>query len=155
MLRITLAATLFATCAALPTARADEVEVPLKDVPQKVLAALKKQFPAGKIESATKETDAGETTFTVSLKSAGSNYDVTLSPDGTITEIAREVAFNALPKPVVAAVQKLYPKAKVESAYEVTEPGVKGKTFHLELTTAGGKELDVVFDPTGKVISEE
>lgn len=123
-------------------------------MPRKVLAAVKKAFPNGKVGAATKDTDGGTTSFTISLRSAGSSYEVTLTDDGTITEIAREVAFNALPKPVVAAVLKLYPKAKVETAYELTVPDVKGKTFHLDLVTAGGKEVTVEFDPTGKVIPE-
>ena len=90
-------------------------------MPRKVLAAVKKAFPNGKVGAATKDTDGGTTSFTISLRSAGSSYEVTLTDDGTITEIAREVAFNALPKPVVAAVLKLYPKAKVETAYELRD----------------------------------
>src|SRR5262245_7491405 len=125
MLRLASAFALFAL--AVGCDRADEVEIPLKDVPAKALAAVKKAFPNAKLDSATKGTQDDKTYYSIVLRQAKQTYEVTVTEDGTITEIARAIAFTDLPKPVIAAVHKLYPKAKLGDVAELTEPGVKGK----------------------------
>lgn len=139
-----------------PAARAgDEEEIPLDKVPAKALEAVRKAFPQGKLDRATKGTDEDGVYYSIHLRHQKRDYEVTVTPDGTITEIAKEIEFKELPKPVAAAVLKRYPKAKIAEIAELTEPGVKGKKYHFELTTAEGKELEVVFDVDGKLVSEE
>jgi hypothetical protein len=153
MMRLASAFVLLAL--AVGCGRADEAEIPLKDVPARALAAVKKAFPNGKLDSATTGTEDDKTYYSIVLRQTKQTYEVTVTEDGTITEIAREIGFSELPKPVIAAVHNRYPKAKLGEAAELTVPGVKGKKYHIELTTANGKELEVVFDPTGKLLSED
>lgn len=136
-------------------ARADEMDIPLDKVPAKAMTAVKKQFPGAKLVEATTDTVDGVTEYTVTLHHNKNTYEVTVTADGKILEIAREITFKDLPKPVAAAVHKHYPKGKVEAVWELTEPGVKGKTYQVEVLTADGKDLTVEFDPDGKLLSED
>ncbi len=52
-------------------ARADEVKVPLKDVPKAVLDSIKEKFPRAELTEATKETEDGKTTYEIALKDGG------------------------------------------------------------------------------------
>jgi hypothetical protein len=135
--------------------RADEMEIPLEKVPAKAIAAVKKQFPGAKLIEATTDTVDGVTHYCVTLHHNKNSYDVTLTGDGKILEISREMEFKDLPKPVIAAFHKRFPKAKVEEVAELTEPGVKGKRYEIALITADGKEVIVEFDPEGKLLAEE
>lgn len=154
MTRFALLSPLLLGLAAAAAARPEE-NVPVKNLPMKVVAAVRGVFPAAKLESATKETEDGETHYTVTLKAGGKEYDVTVHEDGTVTEIAREITLKEVPRPVLAALQKRHPRAKVDGAHELTDPATKAKTYYFDLILAGGKELAVEFDPAGKLISEE
>ena len=140
---------------AVASSRAEEEEVPLENVPAKVIDAIKKEFPKAKLESASTDTEDGERYYSVILHAQKHTFEVTVTEAGKVIEIAKEIEFKELPKPVAAAVTKGYPKAKIGEVAELTVPGVKGKTYHIELTTAAGKELEVVYDPDGKLISED
>ena len=135
--------------------RAEEMDVPLDKVPVKAMTAVKKQFPGAKLVEATTDTVDGVTEYVVTLHHNKNTYEVTVTGEGKILEIAREIAFKDLPKPVVTAFNKSYPKGKVEAVWELTEPGVKGKTYQIELISADGKDLTVEFDHDGKLISED
>lgn len=150
-----LALALAFALAAPAAAGDDEEEIPLDKLPKKVLDAVREQFPKGQLKSAVKGKDEDGAYFTVTLTQAKTEYDVTVSGAGKVTEIAKEIAFRDLPKAVAAAVTKRYPKGKVSEVAELTEPGVKGKKYHVELTTAGGKDVTLVLDATGKVLEED
>jgi Putative beta-lactamase-inhibitor-like, PepSY-like len=138
----------FAACA-------EEKDVPLDKVPEKVLAAVKKHFPDAKLVEVSTDTEDGVTEYTVTLHHNKHTYEVTVTEDGKITEIAREMEFKDLPKPVAAAFRKQHPKAKVDGVWELTEPGVKGKKYQIDFVTAGGKEMVAEFDADGKLLSED
>ena len=81
---------------------------------------------------------------------------MTLTPEGEITEIARDIATKDLPRAVSEALEKKYPGAVIKEAAEVREPDEKGKlTYYVELTTAAKKTLAVTFEPKGEVVKEE
>jgi uncharacterized membrane protein YkoI len=134
--------------------RADEEEkIPLDKVPKAVLDAVKAKYPAGELKGAEKETEDGKTVYEIALKDKGQNIEATFKPDGTLVSIEKEIALKDLPKAVAEALDAKYPKATVNKVEEETE-GDK-VTYELQLVTADKKHLEVVFDPTGKVVEEE
>jgi hypothetical protein len=150
-----LAATVLLVGVAGLAARADEMPIPLDKVPAKAKAALKKHFPSAKLVEATTDTVDGVVEYTVTLHHKKDVYEVTVTDEGKIVEIARELEFKDLPKPVAGAFRTRYPKSKVDGVWELTVPGEKGKAYQIDCITAAGKSLSVEFDPDGKLLSED
>ena len=148
-----LAIALLAGLALAAPILADEEKVPLDKLPAKVTAAVKEKFKDGELVSALKEVADGKTLFEVQLKHKGHAVDVTVTEDGTITVIEKEITAKDLPKAVAAAVEEKFPKATWKKVEEIT----KGEkiTFEVLLTTADKKEFEVVLDPSGKIIETE
>ena len=133
-------------------ARADEEKLPLDKLPAKVKEAVKAKFPDAELVSAEKEKEDGKIVFEVAIKNKGQNIEVTLTEEGKIVSIEKEITVKQLPPAVAEAFEKKYPKATVAKVEEVSE-GEKTK-FEL-LITVGGKKLEVTFDPQGKFLEEE
>ena len=139
-----------------PSARADEVKVPLKDVPKAILDAVKAEFPRGELKGAEKETEDGKTTFEVSLKDGGHAVDVSLKDDGTILEVEKEVAAGDLPAAVAAALKAKYPAATIKKAEEIVkhEAGKKARSYEAIMATGKETRVEVKLSTEGKVLAE-
>jgi hypothetical protein len=140
------------------SARADEEKVDLKDLPKAVAAAVKARFPDAEMVGASKEKENGKTEYEVSVKTKDGKADVTLTSEGMITGIEKEIAVKDLPKAVADALAAKYPGANHQTAEEVI--AVKdGKetleSYEVVLVTAEKKKLEVVVSPEGKVKKEE
>lgn len=138
-------------------ARGDEDPVPLDKVPKPVLEAVKKRFPKAEAKEASKETTDGKTVYEVALQQDGKNIDVTLTPDGAITLIEKEIAFEALPKPVADALDKKYPKATytiVEEVISVKDGKETLDYYEALLVTTEKKTFEVEVLADGKIKAE-
>jgi hypothetical protein len=137
--------------------RADEQKVALKDLPQAVLDAVRAKFPGAELKGAGKETEDGKTLYEVALKDKGQDVDATLTPEGTITEIEREITPQALPKPVAAALEAKYPKASIKKAEMIVaiDDGKETKSYEAILTTEDKKSVEVKLSPEGKILKTE
>jgi hypothetical protein len=82
---------------------------------------------------------------------------VTLTPEGDIQEIEKEIAFNDLPKLVSGTFNTKYPKAKIKIVEEVIKVKEgKEKLEYYELHFAlDEKTLEVVIAPDGKIVRTE
>ncbi len=132
--------------------QADEEKVPLKDVPKAALKAVKDKFPGAKLTGAEKEKKDGKVTYEIAIAYKGRKIEVHVTPDGKITEIEKEITLKELPKPVADALKEKYPKAKIEKLEEVTAGEKVTYEAHF---VVGKKKLEVVFDPSGKVLKVE
>jgi Putative beta-lactamase-inhibitor-like, PepSY-like len=136
--------------------RADDAEekVPIDKLPKAVTDALKEKFPGAELLSATKDTDDDGVTYDVTIKYKKQELDVTLTPEGKIVEIEREIEVKEVPKVVMDAVKKKYPKATFKGASEITKDD-KVAEYQLDLVTMDKKRLYVTFDKDGKFIEDE
>jgi uncharacterized membrane protein YkoI len=135
-------------------ARADDKE---KEVPKKVMDALKAKFPKAVIDKWTKEKEGDAIVYDIEFKEEGRKCEADIKEDGTIVNYEREIAVKDLPKAVTEAVEKKYPKATLKEVMEITE--IKGKEEKLEgyeinLVTADKKEVEVTIAPDGKVLED-
>jgi hypothetical protein len=135
-------------------ARADEEKLDLDKVPKPVMDAVKAKFPGAKLTGAAKETEGGKTIFEVAFTYKGHKYEVECSPDGKFVAIDKEIEAKDLPKAVAKALQEKYPNAKYNVIEEVTKDD-KIAEYEIDLTTADKKSVEVVFDPSGKLLKEE
>jgi len=134
--------------------RADEEKVPLDKLPKPVLEAVKKRFPKAELVEAAKETADGKTVYEVEIKDGGVKMDVTLTPEGVITMIEKEITAKDLPKAVAEALAAKYPKA----TYKTLEAVIKVKDgkevleyYEVLLETADKKTFEVEILPDGKI----
>lgn len=138
--------------------RADEEKVPLDKVPKVVMDAVKARFPSAKVVGAEKETENGKTVYEIGIKDKDQNIEVTLTPEGKITEIEKEIPAKAMPKVVTAALEKKYPKATykmIEEVFKVSGEKEKLEYYEVLLETAAKKKLEVSVTPEGKFTKEE
>ncbi len=140
----------------LTTAWADddkEEKIPLDKLPRAVSDAVKARFDGAEVVSASKEKDNGKDVFEVAIKHKGSNIDVTLTPEGKIVSIEKEIAARDLPRAVSEALDAKYPKATIKKLEEVTDNDKV--VYEALLVTAEQKMVEAVFDPSGKLVKEE
>ena len=134
-------------------ATADE-PVPLDKLPKPVVEALQLRFPKAKLAEASKSLDDGKAEFVVSLKENGKEIDVTLTAEGAITFIEKEIAERELPKAVAAAAFKKAPKAAHEGAwvgFAVKEGKEQVDHYRVELLTAAKRSLQLEIAPDGTI----
>lgn len=132
----------------------DEEKVALDKLPKAVVDAVKAKFPSAKLVSAEKEKEDGKTVYEVAIKDGERNIEVTLTPEGKIISIEKEISAKELPKPVAEALEKKYPKATITKLEEIIKDD-KVKAYEALIVTAEKKKLEVIFDPTGKPLGEE
>ena len=147
--------TVVALALAGPVTRADEEKVPLDKLPKPVLNAVKARFPRAELKGAGKETEDGKTVFEVALVNQGQKIDVTLTADGKIAEMEKEIDATKLPKAVSGALDGKYPKAMYKRVEEVIKvEGGTEKLAHYEvlLVTADKKTVEVEVGADGKIL---
>jgi uncharacterized membrane protein YkoI len=132
---------------------ADEEKIKLSDVPKKVMAAAKAKFPGAKFNHASKEKSDKGDVYELNITYKNHKIDVSLTADGKITSIEKEIAAKDLPEAVSKALEEKYPKATYKIVEEVTEG--KKKFYEVVLVTADKKTFEVVIDPDGKITKTE
>jgi len=78
--------------AAVSSSRADdgEQEIDVEDLPAKVVAAIEKKFPEGKITEAEMEVEDGVTVYEVEVEDGDDEFEVEVSADGEILDIEED-----------------------------------------------------------------
>lgn len=139
-------------------ARADEEKVPLDKLPRPVADAVKKRFEGAELLEAAKEVENGKTVYEVSLKHNDQKMDVTLTPEGKIETIEKEITIRHLPKVIKDALAFKFARSsiqKVEELIKVKDGEEKLEGYEVLLTTPENKTYEVVFGPNGKVVKSE
>ena len=139
-------------------AHADEETVPLDQVPQPVMEAVKARFKDAEVTGAGKETADGKLVYEVTIKHKARNIDVTLTQEGEVLSIEKEIGAKDLPKAVVKALEDKYPKATykiVEEIIKVVKKQEKLAYYEVLLVTAEKKALEVQVTAEGKIVNEE
>jgi hypothetical protein len=141
--------------AAVLRADDDDDKVPLDKLPKEVTAALEKKFPGAELLSAIKDNDdKDKPTYEVTIKFKKQELDVTLTPAGDIIQVEREIEVKEVPKVVINAIKKKYPKATFKGASAISKDDNVAE-YELDIVTRDKKNLYVTFDKHGKFIYEE
>jgi hypothetical protein len=131
-------------------ARADEEKVALDKVPAPALEAVKKRFPNAETKAASKETEDGKTVYEITLKDKNLQVEVTVTPEGKLVTIEREIALKDLPEAVRKTFAAKGPNAKLELIEEVIKvEGDKETLQYYEFHFPGDVEL--LIEPNGNV----
>jgi uncharacterized membrane protein YkoI len=147
-------ATLFGLLGAAPAAYSDEKKIEVSELPKVVVKAAKKAFPDAQIVGAAKETEDGETIYEVMMKLEGKSIDLAIDDEGEIEEIEREIEVEDLPRAVIKAARKKFPEGKIAKVEEVSDEDDK-VVYELAIEMKGGKTIEVVLSPNGKILKDE
>jgi uncharacterized membrane protein YkoI len=135
--------------------RADKEEkVPLDKLPKAVAEAVKARFPKGELLGAEKEKEGGKTVYEVAIKNKGQSIEVTLTPDGKLVEIEKQIVADKLPRAVADALKDKYAGAKykmIEEVIKVKDGEEKLAYYEVLLVTAEGREFEVSVAPDGTI----
>lgn len=146
------------TVSLFASARADEDKVPLDQLPKAVSQAVKKRFPKAELVDASKETEGGKTEYEVTIKNAGKKTDVTLTPDGTIVGMEKEIDVAELPQVVIDTVESKYKNAKykkIEEIIKVKDGKESFESYEILLVTADKKTVELVVAVTAMITKTE
>jgi uncharacterized membrane protein YkoI len=116
----------------------------LKDAPVAVQKGVADNLKGGTVKGLSKETEGGKTTYEVESTLDGKSRDFVLDTSGRLIEVEDEMAMDAVPPAVKAALETHGTILKVESV-------TRGKTVTYEGTVEkGGKKSEVAVDANGK-----
>ncbi len=154
---VVLGASLFANIA-----YCEETKIDVKDLPKAVVDAIHAKYPKAEIEGAEKETEDGKTIYEVEIEyevgDKEHELEISLTPEGKILEIEKEIDVKDLPKAVAEAIAKKFPKATLKEAEEVSKVA-DGKdvvdSYEVTLVTADKKTIEVTVTAAGKITEEE
>jgi len=127
-----------------------ETKIVKKDVPAAVLMAFEKAYPKATIKGFSKEVKNGQTLYEIESVEGTMTRDATYAADGKVHAVEESMAMKDVPAAVQQALEKKYPKAKVNLAEKVIEENSVAYEFHV--TTAQGKKAEVKFDANGKEV---
>jgi len=140
-------------CVLATGARADEEKIELDKLPKAVTEAIKKAYPDGEMKSAEKEKEDGKEVYEVVVKNKDQTLEITLTPEGKILSVEKEIAAKDLPKAVTDAVDAKYPKATIKKAEEETKD--EKVTYEVLIENADKQIDEVVLDHKGTSLKEE
>lgn len=120
------------------TVKEAEVPTPVKD-------ALKKQYPAAKVEKWEKEGTNYEAEFHINKIETCAVYD----SNGKFIESEIEIKESELPKGVADYIAKNLPGKKVKESAKITDAAGK-VSFEAEIDN-----IDYIFDSNGSLIKKE
>ena len=135
-------------------ANASEKELKKDQVPKAVISAFEKAFPNAKELEFEEELFEGKTAYEVEYKRDGKEYEFLYSPEGVLLQKEEEVDVKTLPDPVIQAILKAHPKAKIKEAEKLMKPDGTVTGYEVEIKVAG-KELELELDVNGKILKTE
>ncbi len=137
---------------------AEEVAVPLEQLPKAVVDVVKKQFPKAELIKAEQETEDDETEYEVTIRNDDRTIDVVVRYVVTIEALEKTISAQDLPAKATAALEQKFPKAsykKIEAVYELEDGQEELEYYEVELETADKKEVEVKVKASGKIIEAD
>jgi hypothetical protein len=129
----------------------------LDKIPKAVMDALKSKFLKAEIHKWTKAKEGDDVVYDIEFKENGRACEADIKENGIYINYEKAIEAKDLPKAVVAAIEKRYPKATLKEIME--ETGVKGKeeklsAYEVVLVTADKKDVELRLSPDGKILED-
>ena len=135
----------FGMAGVLVTAGADQ-KLQMKDLPAAVQKGVTANLKGGTLKGLSKEVEGGKTMYEVETTLDGRARDFLLDTTGNLVEVEDEMAADAVPAAVKAALETHGKIVKVESV-------TKGNVVTYEGTVEkNGKKSEVAVDGNGKKV---
>jgi hypothetical protein len=142
---------------ATATVKGDEEKIALDKLPKVVVQMVKKAYPKAEMKEAVKEVANDKTSYEVMVKDGETDITITLTSEGAITLIEKEIPLKSVPKVVMAAVMAKYPKAKptkAEKLFKIVEGKEAFDKYEVIIDADDKKDLEVYVTEDGKIVSQ-
>jgi uncharacterized membrane protein YkoI len=123
-------------------------EMQVTDVP----AELKKSFEQSYPDASEVEWEMKGDTLIVEFEINNEEQEVWYTPDGQTAKTVKEITETDLPEPVKSTINEKYSDYTIDSIDLIEEAG--STVYEVELQKGWTTEKDVIFDASGKVLSE-
>jgi len=136
-------------------ANAGEKELKKDQVPKAVIAAFEKANPNAKGLEFEEEIFEGKTTaYEMEYKKDGNEYEFLYSAEGVLLQKEEEIDVKTLPDPVLQAILKAHPKAKIKEVEKLMKPDDKVTGYEVDIKAAG-KEIELELNVSGNILKTE
>ena len=125
-------------------------------LPRPVREAIRKRFPSAQVIEAKERTRDGKAVYSVSLVQARRRADITVTGDGQVTRVVRDIAVDDVPRAAADALAAKYPNAIYRSIEEISKVKTGGETVITNealLLNAKKREVEVQVTSDGKIES--
>ena len=139
------------------SANCDETKLPLDKLPTAVVKAIKAKYPKADLIEAEEEKEDDETEYAVKIKDGETSLELTVSAEGEIEGIEREIPVSDLPNSISEFIQQKYPQAaikKVEAEFEIEKGQEELECYEVTVETTDQKTIELKFDSKGKFLEE-
>ena len=144
---------------AVPATFAHAEELTADQLPKPVAETVAARWPDLKITNAGKEkAECGNLIYEVSLDDKGMNIDATLSPEGALVLIEKQIDRKELPEAIAKTLDTKYPKARYRLVEAVTSVKNKEETlayYEVLLITPQKQIRSVEVGLDGKILKIE
>jgi hypothetical protein len=134
-------------------ARAQDKKLQRSDVPAAVQKTADEQAKGATVRGYSSEVEDGKLHYEIQLTINGRERDVSIDPDGSVTEIEDVVEFASLPAAVQDGLNKKAGTGKILKVESLTK---KGKLVAYEAVVQDGtKKREIQVGPDGKPLAHE
>lgn len=132
---------------------AQDKKIDRSALPPAVEKTVQAQSQGATIKGFATEVENGKRSYEAEMMVNGHSKDLGIAPDGALTEIEEEVAFNSLPANVRTALTAKAAGAKITKVESITK---KNKLVAYEAATLKGtRHGEIQVGPNGKKLSHE
>jgi hypothetical protein len=117
--------------------------------PAAVVDAFKKAYPTAQLKNVTSEKEDGKVEYELETVDGTIARNVIYTADGKLVETEDGITATQIPKVVVDAVSKKYPKGTLSKIEKVKSAA--GVVSYEMVVTTGGKKATVEVDEKGKI----
>jgi uncharacterized membrane protein YkoI len=149
----TSAIVLVATVIFAGTAASQEKKIQRSELPPAVEKTVAAQTQGATIKGFSMEEEMGKTYYEVEMMVNGHGKDVSMDANGVVTEVEEEVALDALPPAVKAAITDKAGKGTLGKIESLTKGG-KLVAYEAHVMT-DGKKSEIQVGPDGKPLAHE
>jgi len=135
------------------SAGAQEKKIKRADLPPAVEKTVAAQSVGATVRGFSQEKEKGQVYYQAEMSVNGHSKDVLIDSSGAIVEVEEEIAVDALPAPVKAALQSRAGSGKIVKVETLTKPD-KLVAYEAQVTT-NGKKSEIQLGPDGKPLDHE
>lgn len=128
-------------------------DIPASRVPSPAKDQVQKQYPAA--NAIEWDFDDDEGVYEAEFRLNGLEYDLKISPDGTIYFSKAEIPLQSLPAAVTAAIARDFPGYAPRRAKQITVRGVLKYRVYCRSEGAAVQKLELYYAPDGKLLSQK
>ena len=135
------------------SAGAQEKKIKRADLPPAVEKTVAEQSVGATVRGFSQEKEKGQVYYEAEMTVNGHSKDVLIDSSGAVVEVEEEVAIDALPAPVKAALQSKAGSGKIVKVETLTKHD-KLVAYEAQVTT-NGKKSEIQVGPDGKPLDHE